>query len=554
MKMKKIWGSLDPFVERGGVLGRGVANRSFLHELFTQNLFDEYHFFLRHSDEGEALRRFARENHPELLAGKKIRIMGRPDLLQALARTHYHCFHLSDCINYPAHLARLRNAVAPLIFPITSVTHSLSYTRYGKEFLAHLWQGNTPRDVVVATSETAREAVNAYHAEMARAYGMATDSYSPPKVEVLPLGVNLGDFIPPSPEEKAAFRSEWSVPKDSVALLVFARLSHTSKLDALPLLRALRRAAAKPLSLNSFTLVLAGAHDEREDGDYVKKLLDLARNLGIKTLAVCNPDNAMRRILFSLADIFVSPVDNYQETFGLSILEAGAMGLPVVASDFDGYRSLVEHERTGLLVPTTGPRQSDLLDILGNLLMDNQHHLLAAQSLAVDVPALAGAVRNLALSPDLRSGMGVRGRERVLREFSWRSVVERYVRLWDELWEKPVSEQERERLRTVAHPQHPPLSRVFRGYPTGTLDREAQLRWSAVGEAYYRGVEGLVVYGGLQGFLEPERVKRLVFAARKPQAVGYLTQRLMDEDAVTSEMAEWCLLWALKHDLLERVE
>ena len=45
------------------------------------------------------------------------------------------------------------------------------------------------------------------------------------------------------------------------------------------------------------------------------------------------------------ADVFVSPSDNIQETFGLAVVEAMASGLPVVASDWDGYRDLVDDGR-----------------------------------------------------------------------------------------------------------------------------------------------------------------------------------------------------------------
>ena len=53
------------------------------------------------------------------------------------------------------------------------------------------------------------------------------------------------------------------------------------------------------------------------------------------------------------ADLVVSLVDNIQETFGLVIVEAMASGLPVVATDWNGYRDLVVDGETGFLVPTT---------------------------------------------------------------------------------------------------------------------------------------------------------------------------------------------------------
>lgn len=53
--------------------------------------------------------------------------------------------------------------------------------------------------------------------------------------------------------------------------------------------------------------------------------------------------------LVARAEVAVCPA--YLEGFGLAAAEAMASGTAVVASDVDGLRSLVEHERTGLLVP-----------------------------------------------------------------------------------------------------------------------------------------------------------------------------------------------------------
>ena len=62
-----------------------------------------------------------------------------------------------------------------------------------------------------------------------------------------------------------------------------------------------------------------------------------------------------KHLLYSGADIFVSPGDNIQETFGLAVAEALAYGLPPVVSDWDGYRDLVTDGETGFLVRSVFP-------------------------------------------------------------------------------------------------------------------------------------------------------------------------------------------------------
>ncbi len=52
---------------------------------------------------------------------------------------------------------------------------------------------------------------------------------------------------------------------------------------------------------------------------------------------------------FATADVFCAPSTG-QESFGIVLLEAMAMGRPIVASNIDGYRGVVTHQREGLLV------------------------------------------------------------------------------------------------------------------------------------------------------------------------------------------------------------
>jgi len=60
---------------------------------------------------------------------------------------------------------------------------------------------------------------------------------------------------------------------------------------------------------------------------------------------------------FKTADVYCSPATS-RESFGIVLLEAMAVGTPVVASDIDGYNSVITHDKDGLLTP---PRDTDSL-------------------------------------------------------------------------------------------------------------------------------------------------------------------------------------------------
>ena len=118
------------------------------------------------------------------------------------------------------------------------------------------------------------------------------------------------------------------------------------------------------------------------------------------------------RCCWAAADLFLSLVDNAQETFGLAPVEAMAAGLPVVVSDWDGYRYTVSDGVEGFrgAHPGTGKCPARLEE----LALQHDHGLLSyqdyvgavAQHVAVDTEAAAMAIARLVEDPVLRQRMG----------------------------------------------------------------------------------------------------------------------------------------------------
>ncbi|MDN4166624.1 glycosyltransferase family 4 protein [Cytophagales bacterium LB-30] len=54
------------------------------------------------------------------------------------------------------------------------------------------------------------------------------------------------------------------------------------------------------------------------------------------------------RPYYALSQVYVFP--SYREGFPNSLMEAGAMGLPIIASDINGCNEIVEHNKNGLLI------------------------------------------------------------------------------------------------------------------------------------------------------------------------------------------------------------
>jgi glycosyltransferase involved in cell wall biosynthesis len=555
MKKSGVFGTLDPFLEDGPILGRRVANMGFLRFLLAADPFEAYHFF--HSDKArrDSLDGLLAELAPDIAREGRFRLMDRRELPARLKDTAYHCFHQSDCINHPPNIARLRNAYAPKLFPVTGPVHSLSYPDYPAAFLRHLWAGATRRDCIIATSEAGRLAVEGFFAHLRTGFGI--EHLPGPSIRRVPLGVDpelvAGDA--PTPASRAALRQKLGLPPDAALILVLGRVSHASKMDVLPLVRALARlfenGQAKP---ESTAVVLAGWAEEGDS--FPKALQELAARVGVRIILELRPGERRKNDILAASDVFVSIADNPQETFGISLLEAQAACLPVVASDYDGYRDLLEPGATGLLVPTLGPAPApgdDIVDRLAPLLFDNQYHLLLAQRTAVHTPQLADALAALLSDPERRRRMGLAGRERVRKHYLWPTIIEQHLALWDELWSLPTPDPES--LRHVPHPLQLPYSRVFAPYPTATLAPDMLLRPGRAGTAVLSGREHPMLYAGLDNILEPEALRSLVFLARKGETAGRLAQRFREvRPGMDADFAAYHILWALKQDLLEPAE
>jgi glycosyltransferase involved in cell wall biosynthesis len=108
----------------------------------------------------------------------------------------------------------------------------------------------------------------------------------------------------------------------------------------------------------------------------------------------------MERVL-PLASVIVLP--SYREGLPKVLLEAAAVGRPIVATDVPGCREIVKDGENGLLV---SPR---------------------------DGSSLAYAIRRLVENPEERVRMGSVGREMVVNEFSTEKVVGRTLSIYEEL-------------------------------------------------------------------------------------------------------------------------
>lgn len=130
---------------------------------------------------------------------------------------------------------------------------------------------------------------------------------------------------------------------------------------------------------------------------------ELAKKLGIQKYVRFfeHVDHTELIEYYFSSDLFVFP--SRRESFGLVLAEAMASGLPVVSTNVTAIPEVVKDGETGILVPPNNPEE------------------------------LAKAVNSLLDNPERMRKMGIKGRERVKKYFTWIKVAERAIKYFREI-------------------------------------------------------------------------------------------------------------------------
>lgn len=132
-------------------------------------------------------------------------------------------------------------------------------------------------------------------------------------------------------------------------------------------------------------LLLAGPGRERPPTD------------GVACLGLLSEADKPR--FYRSLDAFVAP-NTGGESFGIVLLEAMAAGTPVLASDLEAFRTVLDDGRSGLLVPVG------------------------------DAAALAAACRALLASAERRAALAAAGRE-LVRRYDWSVIAREVLRVYE---------------------------------------------------------------------------------------------------------------------------
>lgn len=382
---------------------------------------------------------FDRIYFPEIPSQYRDEAMSLPEVVSNRDRITFLPWHKLDVLNEPdsltcmnpgvslRHLAKIRDRIRRDDAPLSGVLHSVNHISLLENTLLEILAPLRPFDTLFASSRAGVAAMENQIRYVREYYGseLKMGMEYQPKLARVPLGVDLECYRAKTLDISGQLRTEFNLPEEAVVILYFGRLSARSKADLLPLILAFSRL---PYAERNLYLLVAGDDTQlNTSGDIWRfaEMLGCVDNVRI----YANPIKSAKHSLYRTADIFVSPSDSTQETFGLTLIEAMASSLPVIASDWDGYRDIVVDGETGMLIPTLMPAYTEEFDRFQTWGLMTAEDLLA-RTTVVDISHLFKALECLCVTPDIRIRFGAEGRRRVERLYGWKQVIAAYEAVW----------------------------------------------------------------------------------------------------------------------------
>jgi glycosyltransferase involved in cell wall biosynthesis len=202
---------------------------------------------------------------------------------------------------------------------------------------------------------------------------------------VIPNGIDLSVF---SPEKynRDSVRNEFGIKPDQPLVGSIGRLDQGKGQEEL--IRAARQVVSE---LPDCKFLIVGDATKGEGESFVDKLKNLVRELDLERSVILTGFRPDAPSILKALDVFAFP--SYKETFGVSLLEAMAMGVPVVACNSGGVPEILDYGNYGILIP---PRQA---------------------------PPLAEGIKRYLEDPQLSKSMAQAARRRVEREYDLELIL-----------------------------------------------------------------------------------------------------------------------------------
>lgn len=488
---------------------------------------------------------------------------------QKLLRSHYNvantrCYGLSHLEQLAAktlyipspglsEFAQHRVRISERQFCLSGVTHTTASHRVMQSISELLTEPVRPWDSLICTSEAVKQSVEVILAEQKEylRWKVGATRFELPELPVIPLGVDIQRYT----KTISNARQQLNIGENDIVVLFVGRLSFHAKAHPQPMFMALQ-AVAESQPQRKIHLIQCGWYANTAIKDaFAQSAEYFSPNVVVHHLDGRDKQNVT--LAWSAADIFMSLSDNIQETFGLTPIEAMARGLPVLVSDWNGYKDTVVHGETGFRVPTTQPSPGPIGEELARKYADGSLNYdkycgYSCELVGVDVPQTIHYLGLLVNDPQLRKTMGHSGLKRVKSKYDWSVVMAQYEYLWQQQdYTRRIHKESFSALpkKNMAHQLDPFLT--FAHYASHSLDVEVELLLNETLDIKkFKQVKNLGVHSFANTFLPTEEewlsVKVGIESLQAENTPLVISEILSRVDTLSAHRVQICIAWMLK--------
>ncbi len=364
-------------------------------------------------------------------------------------------------------------------YSLIGITHTTASSRVMDSISSILTKPVMPWDAIICTSNCVLDTVNkileAQKEFLSKRYSIQDCIL--PKLPVIPLGIDENEFNF-SDDFKHKAKSKFNIDDNDIVIVYVGRLSFHAKAHHLPMYLALERCAKKFKDKKIHLIQTGWFHNDFIENTFKKEASEICPS--IVTHFIDGKDQNNKHLTLACGDIFISLSDNIQETFGITPIEAMASGLPVIVSDWDGYKENVEHNVDGFRIPSISLNKGFGEELayehyIGKLSYD-LYVASASLTSAINVKDCAEKIEILINNEDLRKKISVSAKNNAKNKFSWTVVLEKYRKLSNELDSIRLAELNNKDLVAPTHPsnsQDPYF--LFDSYPTFLINESSVL-------------------------------------------------------------------------------
>ena len=451
-------------VNKKNIMGRQVAGNTFLKAFFKYTNYSEFYVYSANKIQAEDFYNFSQSE-------------GRNEEVKFIDFRHTEALNKPGLLFYPgpdiAFQAKRRSLFKNSGWSICGVTHTTASDRIMDSFQSFATSPIEPWDAVICTSSAVRSNVLKIieSEEENLKQRLNATNFVRPQFPIIPLGVHCSEFQF-TDSEKVNARKALGIERDEIAILYVGRLSFHAKANPFPMYKALEKAAIK--SQKKIVLIECGFYGTKDVENAFKRAFEYL-SPSIRAIRINGTDPKLKSQSYAAAQIFCSLSDNVQETFGITPIEAMAAGLPVVVSDWDGYKDTVRNNVDGFRIPTVMPPPGFGKDISSRyaLSIDNYDKYIGYLSnfISIDIEKTSSVFYELISNERLRNKMGNNAKTRAFEKYDWNKIIIKYENLWSNL--KSIRNKSNESYYIWSARLDP--FDIFSSYPSKTISEDSMI-------------------------------------------------------------------------------